>query len=100
MRKENVTPSGTAAVRKPMKSGTAEQEQKGVTIPSRAANTLSRRFTLPGQDPAGAFRGKEGADDAHSKNHQRQQHENLGHSKKKNSTALPRCVPSGRPNRL
>jgi hypothetical protein len=29
IRKEKVTPSGTPADRKPMNSGTAEQEQKG-----------------------------------------------------------------------
>jgi len=40
IRKENVTPSGMPAVRKPMKSGTAEQEQNGVTTPSPAARTL------------------------------------------------------------
>src|SRR3990172_2054992 len=37
-RKENVTPSGTPEVTKPMKRGTAEQEQNGVTTPSNAAN--------------------------------------------------------------
>ena len=41
MRNENVTPSGTPAVTKPMKSGTAEHEQNGVTMPSAAANTLA-----------------------------------------------------------
>ena len=33
-------PSGTPACTKPMKSGTAEQEQNGVTMPSSAAMTL------------------------------------------------------------
>ena len=40
IRKENVTPSGTPAVTKPMNSGTAEHEQNGVTMPSNAARTL------------------------------------------------------------
>ena len=40
IKKENVTPMGTPAVTKPMKSGTAEQEQNGVTVPSNAASTL------------------------------------------------------------
>ena len=40
IRKENVTPSGTPACTKPMNSGTAEQEQNGVTMPSSAAITL------------------------------------------------------------
>src|SRR5512133_1011474 len=34
IRNENVTPSGTPVVTKPMKRGTAEQEQNGVTTPS------------------------------------------------------------------
>ena len=40
IRKEKVTPSGTPDSTKPMNSGTAEQEQNGVTMPSRAAMTL------------------------------------------------------------
>ena len=39
-RKEKVTPSGTPASINPMKRGTAEQEQNGVTMPSRAARIL------------------------------------------------------------
>ena len=38
MRKVRVMPSGTPADRKPMKSGTAEHEQNGVTAPSKAAS--------------------------------------------------------------
>ena len=37
MRKAKVTPSGMPASTKPMKSGTAEQEQNGVTMPNEAA---------------------------------------------------------------
>jgi hypothetical protein len=40
MRKEKVTPSGTPPSTKPMKRGTAEQEQKGVATPSNAASML------------------------------------------------------------
>ena len=40
IRKEKVIPSGTPACRKPMNSGTAEQEQKGVTMPRLAAIAL------------------------------------------------------------
>jgi len=36
-RNEKVTPRGTPDSTKPMKSGTAEQEQKGVTMPRRPA---------------------------------------------------------------
>jgi hypothetical protein len=56
IRNEKVTPSGTPASTKPMKSGTAEQEQKGVTVPRAAASTLptdSRR-------PASAARVRSG----------------------------------------
>ena len=45
-RKAKVTPSGTPASTKPMKSGTAEQEQKGVMMPNprrpRAPTTTLR----------------------------------------------------------
>ena len=37
-RNVKVTPSGTPAVTNPMKSGTAEHEQNGVTTPSAAAS--------------------------------------------------------------
>ena len=40
MRNEKVTPSGMPASTKPMKSGTAEQLQNGVTMPRLAAMTL------------------------------------------------------------
>ena len=36
IKKENVTPKGSPALVKPMNSGIEEQEQKGVTVPSRA----------------------------------------------------------------
>ena len=41
IRKEKVTPRGRPALVKPMKSGMEEQEQKGVTVPSRAAIMLA-----------------------------------------------------------
>jgi len=37
-RKEKGTPAGRPALVNPMKSGIEEQEQKGVTVPSRAAS--------------------------------------------------------------
>ena len=37
IRKENVTPKGSPALVKPIKSGIEEQEQNGVTVPSNAA---------------------------------------------------------------
>ena len=47
MRNEKVTPSGTPADRKPMNSGTAEQEQNGVTMPRPAARALPAPKRLP-----------------------------------------------------
>ena len=47
IRKENVTPSGTPACTNPMKSGTAEQEQNGVTTPKLAAMTLATPSVRP-----------------------------------------------------
>ena len=36
IKNENVTPSGSPALVNPMKIGIEEQEQKGVTVPSKA----------------------------------------------------------------
>ena len=41
IRKEKVTPTGSPALVKPINSGMEEQEQKGVTVPSRAARILA-----------------------------------------------------------
>ena len=41
IRKEKVTPRGSPALVKPMNSGMDEQEQKGVTVPSRADTRLA-----------------------------------------------------------
>ena len=56
IRKENVTPSGTPAWTKPMNSGTAEQEQNGVTMPSPAAMA----FATPSVRPASSARVRSG----------------------------------------
>jgi len=40
IRNEKVTPRGMPPRTKPMNSGTAEHEQNGVTMPSKAARTL------------------------------------------------------------
>ena len=47
IRNEKVTPRGTPACTKPMNSGTAEQEQNGVTMPSVAAMTLAAPSLRP-----------------------------------------------------
>ena len=41
MRNENVTPKGSPALVNPMNNGIDEQEQKGVTVPRRAAMTFA-----------------------------------------------------------
>ena len=56
IRNENVTPSGTPRRTKPMNSGTAEQEQNGVTMPSPAAATLP----TPSRFPASSARVRSG----------------------------------------
>src|SRR5512137_1004544 len=56
IRNDSVMPSGTPACTKPMNSGTAEQEQKGVTMPSEAAITLP----TPSARPASSERVRSG----------------------------------------
>ena len=41
IRKENVTPTGSPALEKPINSGIEEQEQNGVTVPNSAAIMLA-----------------------------------------------------------
>ena len=56
IKNENVTPTGNPADVKPMNKGIDEQEQKGVTVPKRAAsifapiplNLPNNRFVLSG----------------------------------------------------
>ena len=47
IRKEKVTPSGMPLSMNPMNSGMAEQEQKGVTMPSALAMMLPRKSGFP-----------------------------------------------------
>jgi hypothetical protein len=47
IRKENVTPKGTPAVTNPIKRGTAEQVQKGVTTPRRDARIFPTNSFFP-----------------------------------------------------
>ena len=41
IRKEKVTPSGSPALVNPINNGIDEQEQNGVTVPSRAARIFA-----------------------------------------------------------
>jgi hypothetical protein len=47
IRKEKVTPRGTPDSTNPRNRGIAEQEQKGVTIPSREANIFPVNVDFP-----------------------------------------------------
>jgi hypothetical protein len=56
IRKEKVTPNGSPDSIKPMNIGTAEQEQKGVTMPNKAARkfpTYSLRWPSNLRDRSG-----------------------------------------------
>ncbi len=79
MRKANVTPSGTPASTKPMKSGTAEHEQNGVTIPQ--AGGADRPHELPATDEGGAhlLGREEAADEGDGGHDAEEQQEDLGH---------------------
>lgn len=70
-------PNGTPAESRPMNKGTAEQEQKGVTMPRRAASTLPTPVRLPASR-ARALWCKEGLHDAHDEHNTRQQKQDLG----------------------
>jgi len=61
-----------------MKSGTAEHEQNGVTMPSVAARTLPAPSRLPESIGARAFRRDEGMDDTHDEDDAGEQQQNLG----------------------
>jgi hypothetical protein len=77
IKKEKVTPRGTPAVTNPINRGTAEQEQNGVTMPSRAAITFPANSLFP-ERKARVFSGvKKTSDDAHPEDHQEQQHHDL-----------------------
>ena len=42
IKNENVTPTGSPALVKPMNNGIDEQEQNGVTVPSKAARMFAQ----------------------------------------------------------
>src|SRR4030066_1859483 len=94
-RKENVTPSGTPEVTNPRKSGTAEQEQKGVTMPSRAASM----FPADSRFPARMRRARSGVKKDRTiptaKTTRVRSIRTFGASKTKNPTAEARSDPGG-----
>ena len=72
-----MTPSGTPAATKPMKAGTALQEQNGVATPSPAAATLPTPFALAAEQGAGALDREEAAQDADDEDDPDQQQQDL-----------------------
>ena len=76
-RNDSVTPSGTPTSTKPMKSGTAEQEQNGVTIAEQRREHVPDRLALAGEDGARPLGGEEGPDDADDEDDEHQQQQDL-----------------------
>ena len=77
-RKAKVTPSGTPASTKPMKSGTAEQEQKGVMMPKAGRGRSPHDDVAAGQRAAHALGRDEGAQEAHQRDDADEQQQHLG----------------------
>ncbi len=74
-----MTPSGTPASTKPMKSGTAEQEQKGVTIPNEAAATVPASSAAAGEGGPHSLRREEAPDQGDGRDDAEQQEKHLRH---------------------
>ena len=91
IRKEKVTPKGTPAVTKPMKSGTAEQEQKGVTMPRPAARTLAMPSGSSREQHPRAFGRERGVHHAHDGDDAREQEQDLGRVVEEEHGAADRC---------
>ena len=98
MRKESVTPSGTPTSTNPMKSGTAEQEQNGVTTPSSAARTLPTDSRLPARMARVRSAVKKDRTIPTTKTMRTSSSRTLGVSYRKKATASPRCDPRDSPN--
>ena len=60
-----------------MKTGTAEQEQKGVTIPKEGRQDVSHKFRLSGQDLLHLLRREKAPDNGHDIDDHRQHQDDL-----------------------
>ena len=85
MRNENVIPNGTPDSTKPRNKGIAEQEQKGVTMPNRAAITLPVNVFFAFESLAGSFSSKKTTEDTYKENNEHQKHQYLGKFENKKS---------------
>ena len=82
-----------------MNSGTAEQEQNGVTTPSSAARMLPRNSPLPDKIRRVRSGVKKDRIIPTQKTISTSNRSTLGTSKRKNSTAALKCWPRSSPNR-
>ena len=60
-----------------MKSGTAEQEQNGVTIPSNDARDVTNGFSFARKDLSRTLRREKRTDDANAEDNEGKEHQNL-----------------------
>jgi hypothetical protein len=97
-RKEKVTPRGTPEVTNPMKRGTAEQEQKGVTTPSREASTFPADSRFPDRMRRALSGVKKDRTTPTAKTTRVNNKRTFGPSKTKNSTAELRRFPGASPS--
>ena len=93
IKKANVTPMGMPASTKPIKSGTAEQEQKGVTTPKSAASTSPKISRLPAKMVLVRSGVKKERNTPTPQITRINSMKTLGISRKKKATASPRWVP-------
>ena len=100
MRKLKVTPRGMPASTKPMNSGQAEQEQKGVTTPRRAASTWATKRFLPARKRLVRSGGKKLLTTATTNMMVTSKKKILVVSSTKKWTASVRCLPLARPSQL
>ena len=98
MRKAKVTPSGIPASTKPMKSGTAEQEQNGVTTPNEAAAAVPVRRPRPASASRTRSGGKKPRISVTTVMMPRSSSSTLGTSSRKKATASPSCEPRSSPS--
>jgi hypothetical protein len=97
-RNESVTPSGMPTCTKPMKSGTAEHEQKGVTTPSSAARTLPADSRFPARIARVRSGVKNDRTMPTTKTTPTRRSRTFGTSYRKKATLSPRWVPAPSPS--
>lgn len=79
IKNENVTPMGSPALVKPINSGIEEQEQKGVTVPRRAAIIFAHMHRKLTQNLPASLRRKVALYIGYNKNENAEQNSNFQH---------------------